>query len=157
MNTQTTSPPLLVWDAPLMARTERTPRWYRNAGIITVGLMAYGILSHNWTFTLAIGLAAGWYFLHRNVKPRDHHIEISTNGFTLDESFTAWADCMGFVLRRFRTHSELTLLKKRGSDHTILTGSINPMHLRETLSPLVPERSDMQERLIDTLVRTLKL
>lgn len=157
LNTQTPSTPLLAWDAPLMAPHERTPSWYRNAAIVAVAFMAFGILTGNWTFTVAIGLAAGWYFLHRNVQPQDHHIALSSIGFTLDESYTSWAECTGFSLRRLRTHTELTVMRKRGAALKILTGSIDPMRLRDTLSPLLPERSDVQERWIDALVRTLKL
>lgn len=151
--------PLLEWEAPSLHAPQRSARWYATAGSLVVTGAAFGFLSENWTFAVALLLLAGVYFLLRNAAPAPHRMQIQGDGFEVDGIFTAWKDCEAFWLLRLPTHAELHIRKKRGWDRDvrIQTAGIDLSLLRATLSPLLPEKSDERERLFDALIRLLKL
>jgi hypothetical protein len=119
----------------------------------------YGILTHTWSFTLAVVLLGGIYFLLRNARPALHRIGMDEHGFQYDDTFTEWKDCADFWLVRLPTHTELRILRKAGwnRETVIQTGSVDPVLIRNTLSPFLRERKNQKERLLDYLIRIFKL
>ncbi|MEK7218082.1 MAG: hypothetical protein AAB728_01310 [Patescibacteria group bacterium] len=159
MNTQTLPTPLLAWEAPSLPSPQRSARWYAAAfGLVLLGAV-YGIFSHTWSFTLAVVLLGGVYFLLRNARPALHRIGMDEHGFQYDDAFTEWKDCADFWFVALPTHTELHICRKAGwnRETVIQTGPVDPALIRRTIAPYLHERRSQKERALDYLIRILKL
>ncbi|MDB4978686.1 MAG: hypothetical protein JWM56_872 [Candidatus Peribacteria bacterium] len=120
---------------------------------------AYGILSGNWSFALVILLLGAVYYLTRNAPAVMGEITVTDYGFQLNDVFTAWNDCQDFWLIATPDYMELHILRKKGwnREAVIQTGDVDPQLIRQALSELLPERSNMKEKLLDAFIRICKL
>lgn len=152
--------PRLEWRAPIIASPERSPRWYLVGGICVIVFAAYGILTRNWTFALAVLLLGGTYFLLRNSTAPLHRLRVEDGGFLIDDEFIGWDDCESFWFVHLPEYTELHILKKKPSwNHEVIiqTGPVDPANVRRVLSEYLSEKSDQKERITDAIIRFLKL
>ncbi len=150
---------LLEWSAPVMAHHDRSQRWYLGGSVAVLVFAAYGIVTGNWTFTLVILLLGGTYFLTRNTPAPVRTMRIAERGFTFNDVFTQWADTKDFWLIVTPQYTELHIMRASGFDREVIiqTGPLDPQAIRDTLTPYIPERSNQKEKIVDTLIRLLKL
>lgn len=149
---------LLRWNAPLRAIPQRSQRWYLASGVIVVGAAAYGIIAADWSFAIVALLCGAIYVLLHGHVPELREIAITGQGVFFDSRFYSYNDLKGFWLMQTPDALELHLTRKRrGSDLVILTGNTDPLFIRSTLGKYLPEESDRQERLLDTIIRICKL
>ncbi len=158
LNIQTTSAPLLAWEAPALPSHDRTPLWYAGVGICTAACIIFGIATRNWTFVVAVLLTAGMYaWLHRTA-PLLHRIEIHDDGFTYDSLPTSWGNCRSFWLIRTPGYTELHILKRTGweRDMCIQTDKTDVEKVRAALKQFLPEQAGRKEHVAHRLARTFK-
>lgn len=125
-----------------------------------IGCTAYAILTGNWSFAVTVVLLAGVYYISRNAAPHFHHIIIDPSGVTFDNTEAPWSDCASFSILQFHSHNELIINRRSNWSQRwkiqLLPG-IDPSELREYLSQILPENTDVKEHLIDYFIRILKL
>lgn len=150
---------LLAWDAPTMARHERSPRWYIIGGLIVVAAAAYGIIGGNWTLTIIALLIGGMYFLLRDAQPPLKHISFTTHGVYFDGAFTRWDDCTGFWIVSVSEHTRLFIGRKnrRQATISIFIENVDLSAVRWTLSQFLSEETDRGESALDAIIRICKL
>lgn len=153
------SEPLLTWSAPAVHDHERSPRWYLVGAVIVLLCVAYGIVFGELSFALVMILTGGMVFLLRHTKSPYRTICIGKNGFTFENEYTPWSECVHFWFVRTPLYTELHIERKRriGTEICIQLGGIQIEPLRTLLQPLLPEISDRKERLVDMLIRISKL
>ncbi len=163
-NTQTTSSapeltPLLSWTAQSRPHFERSARWYAIGGGVVLAVAAYAILTGSWPLALVAMLCGALYFLLRNQTPPLHSITIYDQGVQMDDAFWTWNDLNGYWLIKTPSYTQLCFepKNKRRAQLIILTGEIDPILLKTTISPFITEFSDRTESLVDIFIRLCKL
>src|SRR3989344_6428363 len=151
--------PILAWAAPALPVHERSKGWYIKGGVIALLLIAWGIISGSWTFSVVIVLCAGLYFLIRSHTPEAKPFIIAYQGVSFDGIFTQWDNLKNFRLLQTPTYTELTITQKARRSPTIhiQTGMVDPQLIRMALSQFLPEDSDHEEGLLDIIIRICKL
>lgn len=137
----------------------RGPLWYLTAGLIGVGILIIGILTHTITLTLAFLLFVAVYWLLHTREARMLDVAITRHGVRVDEKFIPFSDIEEFwIVHDPPFVADLKLRTKR-KFNPILTIHIfgqDPLALRQLLTPHV-EEVEREEAFTDLLVRALRL
>lgn len=151
--------PILAWAAPLGPAHERSSGWYIKGGIVAILLIAWGIISGSWTFSVVIVLCAGLYFLIRSHTPGAKPFIIAHQGISFDGTFMPWDNLKNFWLLQTPTCTELFIAPKARRARTIRiqTGQVDPQLIRIALSQFISEDVDHEEGLLDIIIRICKL
>lgn len=160
-NTQSTAQPeaLLAWNAPILPRHNRSPRWYMILAVIILGVAAYGILTSAWTLSVVAVLIGCMEFLLRGAEPPIKHISLTTNGIFLDGGFTRWEDCSSFWIIRTPQYTRLHIGKRdpKARELHIQIENVDPQEVRWTLSQFLSEDTQQVEKIVDIIIRICKL
>jgi hypothetical protein len=150
---------LLQWSAPSQYKHDRSSRWYLIAGIVTIAIAAYGILTGAWTLTLVTLLVGGVYYMTRHDEPALKDIRIERDGVDFDGTFTPWAQCKDFWLIKTPQYTELHIMRNQGLNREIRVhvGDIDPTLIRSTVSQFLTMRPNQHEHILDLLIRLCKL
>ena len=156
---QTHTPSLLEWQAPTKIDYQKSKTWYLWAGMFCVLMIVYGVLTSAWSLTIVFALCPGLYFLVRNQPHPTHVIRIYENGVEWDGQLIPWVEFKEFWILRGKDYHELHLggAKTFRRDLVILTGSTDPILIRDTLCNFLPQTANHRERVMDALARHLKL
>ncbi|MBT3835078.1 hypothetical protein HOF56_02405 [Candidatus Peribacteria bacterium] len=161
---------LLEWQSLDSHPHERSPRWYISGGVVLVGLASYGLFDGSWTTALLAIMLAGVYFIMRRIEARKVNVQITGMGINTDSVFSSWNQCKDFwiLMPQPREYTKKSLIRqipelhisRRGPfkpETTLFLNEIDPAIVRETLLQYLPERPGMEERVLDSLARILKL
>ena len=150
---------LLEWQTVDSRPHERSARWYLVGGIFVIAFAVYGLLEKSWTTTLLALLIGAMYFLLRNVKPRTIIVQITGLGVNVAGTFTPWNMLRDFWILVAEKHTELHLAPSRSfkGEIVVFVEQVDAADVRNTLLQFLPERTGMEERMLDYLARILKL
>ncbi len=151
---------VLSWRTPKRVLPERGRNWYIAAAVFVVLCLLYGIFSHSWSTLLVFALLAGVYWLYHKEPFAETSFLVGTAGFQDGDRFTPWTDCAGFWMLQGPGYVELHIQRKSGRSReavTLLPTDINFQQARAILTGFIPEFSDRKERLLDTVIRLLKI
>ena len=151
--------PLLEWQAPSKITHERSHSWYVWASIVTLGMIAYGILTAAWTFSVTIAILAGLFFLIRNEPHPIHTIRILPLGIEFDGTLHPWNDWKDFWMLASPDHCELHVESKKHLKPNLIihTGPMNPLLIRDTMSEYLQQNPVKKEKLLDAIIRFCKI
>ncbi len=149
--------PILAWSAPLHAHQTRGKLWYCVAGAFVLFCIGYSLWTRAWSFTAVIIILGFLYYREHETAPGAKRISIWKRGFAIENDVTEWKDCNGYWILRFPTYAELHIEKRNGRLVKMQTGDTDPYLLHDVLQPLIPERKDGKERILDTFIRICKL
>lgn len=168
MDNSSHTPTLLEWQSLDSYPHVRSSRWYSAGGLFVLAFAAYGLFDRSWStalVALGIGLV---YFLLRNTPPRVTSVKVNGLGISMDNTVLPWSiirhfwilqkpDCIELHLspRKFLQQETVIFLKNPASP--LATEDSDPALVRETLLTFLPERAGMEERMLDTFARLLKL
>lgn len=150
----------LKWQAPLYINHARSKKWFMVAGVL-IGLLAIGALIFNdWTFAMALVIAAGVYYLVHHNDSREVDVSLNEFGIMIDEKFYPFVDMKGFwivwdgrrLILNFRVKGNTVLRDIQVSLH-----GTNPHFVREFFGFHVKELTDFEESLSDKIIRTFNL
>ena len=71
---------LLTWRSPLYLKFQKTWKWFAVAGVFTVLMVIYGLLSGSQTFSVAILVAAAVYYFVHDEDPATIDVQIFDDG-----------------------------------------------------------------------------
>jgi len=148
------------WEAPEFIKHQKGPIWFIIAGIIAVMLIVYAVMSNSWTFAVAILIMSGVYFLYQHLEPNKIVVTISEMGVKFDSQEFPFSDIEAFWFIYKPPHVQnlhLRTKKKFQQDLVIPLENQDPAPLYEFLASKVPEWSDKEESIQETLIRSLKL
>jgi len=158
-NTTSSGQILRTWKAPIHPTYERTHRWYMTAGILVIVAAAYGILTGAWTFSVVAVLSGAMYFLIRDHQHPAETIVLTEFGVALKNSFMRWEDLRGFWILYTADYTQLRFTPKdeHKPELKIQIGDQNVLELKDVLSNFLPELPEMQEGIVDFIIRFCKL
>lgn len=151
--------PLLRWSAPQRFTPERGERWYLVGSIFVIGGAVYGILTGSWPFAIVIVLTGAMYFLLRGHSAPETQITIYPTGVLFEGQYMSWQDLKSywFIATPHFTQLHIAAKDKRKDDIALHTGVVPVNDIRNVLNAFLPEESDKQEPLLDTILRICKL
>jgi len=139
---------------------ERGPGWYAVAGVISLAVIAFGVLTGAMTLVIAYLIFLALYFLLHHSEPRMIEVAITKHGIRIDGEFTTFGEMRSFWIHWQPPYqAELKLHFKRNL-RPIVTIHIfgqDPHALRALLSPYIDETKDRDDTLSNTLSRALRL
>jgi hypothetical protein len=150
---------LLEWQSLDSYPHERSARWYLCGGILLLAFAAYGLFEGSWSTTLLALSLGGVYFLLRHTPPRKQRVEITALGIRIAGAFTPWHMLRNFWIIEVPPHIELhiTPVKFLKAEIVLFLDETDPAAVRELLTQFLPERAGMEERMLDSIARMLKL
>ncbi len=139
----------------------RGPLWYLVAGIIGVGIITFGVLSHSITLTIAFLLFVAVYWLMHRHEARILEVAITQHGVRIEQNdeFIPFGEIEEFwIIHNLPFVSDLKLKTKRqwSSVRTIHIFGQNPEEIRALLKPHLKE-VERAETLNDLIIRALRL
>ncbi len=158
MEQTNSQPAILEWQGQTQMDHNRSERWYAIAGITTVAIIVYGLLTGSWSMSLVIAIAAGLYFLVRNEKHALHTIRILETGIEYDGKAEGWGAFKSFWLLHGPTHTQLHISRSGlKQDIVIFTGNTDINAIFEALHSHLPHDPDKREKMIDAIIRYCKI
>lgn len=151
---------ILTWRAPEYLHHEKSKLWYLIASLILVGLVWYGLSSNGWTFSLAIIVCAGTYYLFQHHAPAIVDIKVSGVGVKVGRHKFPFSGIKGFWLVNEPPHANKIYLRMQSRVHPDIAISLdgaNPVEVQRILSKYSREIKGNFEPFSDTLVRLFRL
>jgi hypothetical protein len=151
---------LLEWQAPEFIRHAKNKNWYLAAGILTLCLVAYALVTGSATMAIVFIVLAGVYTLTHNQEPKNLRIKITQLGMYVDDQFYPYNMINAFWLvyrPPFVRTLNLRLVGKTSNRLVLQLDSQNPVEVRALLAKEVPEVEGQQEAPADTLIRLMRL
>lgn len=148
------------WVAPEYPNHAKSERWYMLAGISAVSLIAYGLITAEYSMAIAFALLAAVYHMVHNHPPRDIAVHITSLGLVIAEQFYAYSDVSDFwIVYDPPSVSKLyiRLRKRLGHDLSIELADQDPQLVRSILETQVHEIVGKTESMTQRLTRLLNL
>lgn len=146
--------------APEFLDYERGPVWYAVAGVISLAIVAFGILTDGITFVLAYLLFVAVYFLRHHQTARLIEVAILAHGVRIDGEFFAWQQVASFWVVWDMPYVADLKFQIRRRWQPVVTVHIfgqDPMHLRSLLTPHIHFDATRGESHLDLIARALRL
>src|SRR3989338_2243726 len=96
LNRQAFNEAVFEWRAPEYLHHEKSLLWFVIAGIVALVLIIYGLMTDGWTFSVAIAVFAGTYYLFHRTPPPIVDIKISKMGVKIGHHIFPYSHIKGF-------------------------------------------------------------
>lgn len=152
---------LLSWNFPEFDPSPRSHRWYLWFGVMSALLVAVGVMTDNFLFSIIIVLVALIIFLRNWRRPANLHFSFTPQGIHIGNTFYPMKEFKEFWIAYRPPKVEYLYLDFntmwRSSLAIPLAGN-NPLQVREVLLEYIPENLEKDEEpLADSLARMLRL
>ena len=150
---------LLSWDADEYIHYEKGTTWYIVAGIVTVAMIVYSLITEAYTTAVVVSILAGVVYLYAHEEPTVHRIVVNRLGIGVGEKFYPFSSITSFWLIIAPGVQQLNIetTGRFGQTVTIQLGDMDPVLVRRTLANEIPEAPGKEESFLDRLARALKL
>lgn len=151
---------VLSWKAPQFAHHEKSLLWFLVAAAITAALVIYGLKTDGWTFSVAILVFAGTYYLVHRHAPPIVDVKISKFGIKIGRHVFPYSHLKSFWIvyePPFVKKLYLRMDSKLRPDLFISLEDADPAEVRQILGIHLHEFTSRHEPFADVLVRLLKL
>ncbi|MBI5412899.1 hypothetical protein HZA42_00945 [Candidatus Peregrinibacteria bacterium] len=151
---------ILGWKAPEYTRHEKSALWFVIAAAVAIGLVIYGLATDGWSFSLAIIVFCGTYYLIHRKTPPIVEVKISKIGVKIGRHLFSYSGLEGFWIAYdppFLKRLYLKMEAKFKPDVFVSIEDTDPVEVRKILLGHTNEISGKHEPFADTLVRLLGL
>ncbi|MEK9133157.1 MAG: hypothetical protein AAB606_05655 [Patescibacteria group bacterium] len=151
---------VLTWKAPEYTYHEKSIIWFILAGFVALLLVIYGILTNGWTFSVAILVFAGTYYLVYREKPKMVEIKISRFGVKVGHHIFPYNHLKSFWIvynLPFVKRLYLRFTSRLHPDIAISLEDMDAAQIRRVLADHLQELKGTHEPFSDALVRVFKL
>lgn len=151
---------LLSWEAHEYPHHEKTSRWFIIALIIVGLLVIYGLMTDGWTFSVAMLVFAGTYYVTHRRAPPIVDVVISHTGIKIGQHTFPYTQLKGFWVLFNPPYVHRMYLRQQGNfrpDVFVDIGDADPAEIAGTLNKYLKEIKGMQEPFGDTVIRLLRL
>lgn len=152
--------PIIRWSAPEYVYHEKSLLWFIAAGLAALAFVIYGLLTGGWTFSVAVIMLAGIYYLVYKDKPQivdiiisDVGVKIGSHVFPYNHLKTFWVVYDPPAVKRLY----LRTTSKFHPDISISLEETDPAELKRILKHHLKESDKTTEPTSDTLIRVFKL
>jgi hypothetical protein len=151
---------LLTWKAPEYIHHEKSPIWFLVAGLIALFFVIYGLKTNGWTFSVAIIVFAGTYYLvHRHTPPLVE-VKLSKFGAKIGRHVFPYSHLKSFWIVYEPPFVKKLYLRSASAfrpDIFVSLEDADPVEVRHILSKYLTELRGRHEPFSDTLVRLFRL
>ncbi|MFA6521112.1 MAG: hypothetical protein WCT53_01880 [Candidatus Gracilibacteria bacterium] len=151
---------IIRWKAPEFDHHEKSTLWFIIAGLVVLLLVFYGLKTDGWTFSVAILVFAGTYYLLHREKPKVVDIKISKIGVKIGRHIFHYSHLKNFWVVYNPPFVQRLYLKSTSKLHPDIFVSLedaDPMAVKHILKDHIPELKGANEPFADVLVRIFKL
>lgn len=152
---------LLHWEFPEFVPYRRGFWWYVIAISITIGLVIFGLITHNYLFLVLILLFGLIIYLRGRRKPAQLEIAIRERGIQLgSRSFYRWSDIKSFWIIYEPPEVKMLYLEFKGfrPSLSVFLQNQNPLEVRKILGKhLVEDVEKENESFSDGFGRMFKI
>lgn len=150
----------IAWIAPETIIHQRGPIWKIVTGLLVLAVIAWGIYSGAWTFSLAIGVFAIAYYIIHLEHPKAIEIKISEIGIKVGYRKFSYSQIKAFWILYDPPYVQTLSIRVHGQitdDITIQLYDQSPAEIREFLMTKIPEMEGQTEKLSDIFLRLFKI
>ena len=151
---------LLSWIAPEYPHQEKSWLWFAVASVVLALLVLYGLFTDGWTFSMAVLVFAGtYYLLHRETSPLVE-VKISRVGIKIGIHIFSYSQIRGFWILYDPAYVRRLYVRMQSRfrpDVFVDLGATDPAELREILAKHIKELKGLDEPFGDLVVRLLRL
>lgn len=151
---------LISWPAPEYTHHEKSIWWFAIAAVIVLLLAYYGLRTNGWTFSVAILVFAGTYYLVARQKPPVVEVKISNIGVKIGHHVFPYNHLKNFWIvydPPFVNKLYLRSSSKLKPDVFVSLDGAEVHEVRKILREHLDELSGKHEPFSDSLVRLFKL
>lgn len=151
---------LYSFRAPEYQHHEKSLLWFLIAGGVAALLVVYGLMSDGWTFSVAILVFSGTYYLFHRTKPDDVDIVISRVGVKIGRHYFPYSHIKYFWIvydPPFVGKLYLRMTSRVHPDIFVSLEHTDIAEVRKNLRAHIDEMKGIHEPFSDTLVRLFKL
>lgn len=151
---------ILTWKAPQFAHHEKSLLWFVIAGLAALLLVMYGLRTDGWTFSVAVIVFAGTYYLVHRHEPPTVEVKISKFGVKIGRHAFSFSNLKSFWIvydPPFVKKLYLRMESKFQPDLFVSLEDADPAEVRRVLAHYLHELTGRHEPFSDMLVRLLKL
>ena len=160
INSQLFDEAVLSFQAPEYVQHEKSLAWYIVAGVVAFALVYYGLATDGWTFSMAIIVFAGTYYLFHKDAPPIIAVKISKMGVKIGRHIFPYSQIKNYWIVYDPPHVTKLYLRMTSRIHPDIYVSLNdadPVEVRHALTGHVKEAKGVREPFTDALTRLLKL
>ena len=151
---------VLSWVSPEYIAHRKSKRWYIIASVVVASVVAYAILTGNWSMAAAvIVFTAVYQYTHTYHPPKDIKIIVTDLGIRIGHLFFPYSHIQAFWII-YKPDFKTLNLRVAGNfwaDIVIQLNGQDPVALRSYLVGQVPEWEGKDERLGEMILRMLRL
>lgn len=151
---------LLAWSAPEYPHHEKTSRWFIVALVIVGLLVIYGLMTDGWTFSVAMLVFAGTYYVTHRRAPPVVDVVVSRTGIKIGQHIFPYTQLKGFWVLFNPPSVHRLYIRVQGKFHPDIfvdIGESDPAEIATVLNKYLKEIKGMEEPFGDTVVRLLRL
>ncbi|PJC37452.1 hypothetical protein CO046_00425 [Candidatus Peregrinibacteria bacterium CG_4_9_14_0_2_um_filter_53_11] len=152
---------LISWESHEHKHKEKSSRWFISAVVVLALMVAFDLYNGGWSFSIALLLFAGTYYLAHRHSEQVTPVAISTAGVMVGPQLLPYNALKCFWIFNAQPHVQRLYLRMESRvrpDLYVEIGSeVTPEEVRQVLRPHLKELKGMEEPFADTLVRLFKL
>ncbi len=148
------------WRAKEYPHHEKSLLWFIIAAVILSSLVVYGVMTDGWTFSMAIIVAAGAYYVSHRTPPDVVTMSVTSRGVRIGRHLFEYHSLKNFwiVFNPPYVHRLYLRMKtKYAADVIVDVHDSDVAELRALLKKHVTENEKTTEPFADTLIRLLRL
>lgn len=150
----------LAWVAQEYPYHEKSLLWFIIAGTILLSLIVYGLLTDGWTFSMALIVAAGAYYVSHRNPPEIVPISVTNKGIKVGKHTFAYPSIKCFWIVYDPPHTRrlyIRLHARLAVNIAIELEDVDVNDLRKELLKHLAEHTVSEEPFTETLIRLLRL
>ncbi|MBP9718265.1 hypothetical protein KBD59_03145 [Candidatus Gracilibacteria bacterium] len=150
----------MSWVAPEYAHHEKSLTWFVGAALIILGLVIYGLMTNGWTFSIAVLVFAGTYYLIYRTPPQHVEVKISRAGVKIGRHIFSYAELRGFWIvynPPFVSRLYIRMQTRLRPDVCIDLVDMDVSEVKRELLEHMHEIKGVDEPFADTVIRLLRL
>ena len=151
---------LVCWKAPEYTHHEKSIAWFIAAGLVVMLLVIYGLETNGWTFSVAILVFAGTYYLFHRHKPELVDIKISKVGIKIGKHAFPYNHIKHFWIVYNPPFAQKLYFRMQSKFHPDIFINLDDACAAKAhciLASFLEEAKGRHEPFSDTLARLLKL
>ncbi|MBI2453916.1 hypothetical protein HYV58_01925, partial [Candidatus Peregrinibacteria bacterium] len=137
MEKNTTGKALCYWRAPQYLHHEKTALWFAVFGAVIFSFVLYGLKTGAWTFSVAVVVFAGTYYLYERHRPEPVDIKLSKHSLMVGKKRYPYSHLKNFWIvdePPFPKKLYLRAASRLAPDFYIPLGNADSDAVREVLS-----------------------
>lgn len=151
---------LVSWLAREYPHHEKSKLWFIVAAVILMALVIYGIFTDGWTFSMALIVAAGAYYVSHRSPPEIVTIAVTNKGIKVGRHMIEYPVIKNFWIAYEPPHVRkiyLHLKQKIATNITIDLETADVNEVKKALKKYITEHESNEEPFTDTLIRIFRL